>query len=87
MSVGHIARLLEGAGIPTVIVAAAAFAERLKAMTLPRVLLTPHLMGRPMGPPGHAARQHETLAAAFELLEQAEHPGTVVRMPGSYRPA
>ena len=85
MSVGHVARLLEAAGIPTVIIAVQAFQARLKAMTLPRVLLTPHLMGRPLSPPHQEERQREVLLAALQLLEQADQGGTVVTMPGHYR--
>ena len=78
MSVGHVARLLEAAGIATVIVAAAAFRPRMECMALPRLLLTPHLMGRPLGLVGDAAGQRRVLEAAFELLERAKVGGTVV---------
>lgn len=83
---GHVARLLEAAGIATVIVAARAFEPRLKAMRLPRVLLTPHLMGRPIGPPLNRTRQRETLLAALQLLEQAGQAETIRYLPGTYRP-
>lgn len=69
MSVGHVARLLEEEGIPTVIVAAGAFRDRLEAMEVPRLLPTPHWMGRPLGPPGEAGTQRETLRRALDLLE------------------
>jgi len=80
--VGHLARLLEAAGIPTVIIASRAFRPRLEAMTLPRLLLTPHLMGRPLGPAGDTARQRAVIIAAFELLEKAEQSGTIVEWSG-----
>lgn len=86
MSVGHVARLLEEAGVATVVVAVRAFERRLGAMSLPRVVLTPHLMGRPLGAPGDSARQRRTLLAALRLLERATEPGAVVAMPGAYRP-
>ncbi len=86
MSVGHVARLLEEAGIATVIIAVRAFEVRMRMMTLPRVLLTPHLMGRPLGPPGNEARQLETIAAALKLLEGATAAGTVETLPGGYLP-
>ncbi len=86
VSVGHVARLLEAAGIATVIVAARAFEPRLKAMRLPRVLLTPRLMGRPIGPPLNRTRQRETLLAAFELLEQASQNEATRYLSGTYRP-
>jgi hypothetical protein len=78
VSVGHLARLLEDAGVSTVIVAAAAFRPRMDIMNLPRLLLTPHLMGRPLGLAGDAAQQRAVLLAAFDLLETAKAGGTVV---------
>lgn len=77
MSVGHVARLLEAAGIATVILAVAAFQERLAAMKVPRLVLTPHLMGRPLGMPGNRTQQRAALAAALSLLEDATQPQTV----------
>jgi len=71
---------MEAAGIPTVVVAVAAFAEPLKKMALPRVLLTPFLMGRPVGPVGNAPAQRKVLQAALKLLESARQP-TMVRHP------
>jgi hypothetical protein len=77
MSVGHVARLLEEAGIPTVIIAVMAFRRRMEMMTLPRVLLTPHIMGRPIGYPGDRESQHQTLLAALRLFENADGVGTI----------
>jgi hypothetical protein len=84
MSVGHVARLLEEAGISTVIIAVEAFAFRMEKMMLPRLVKTPHPMGRPMGAPGDNARQRDCLLAALKLLEDANQAGTVYKMPGSY---
>lgn len=84
MSVGHLARLLEEAGIATVIIAVRAFRSVLEAMTLPRVVLTPHLFGRPVGPPGESSRQLETLRAGLELLGGAQQGGMIVELPGLY---
>ena len=83
---GHVARLLEAADISTVIIAARIFQPALEPMALPRVLLTPHVMGRPIGPPGDVKRQRETLAAALALFEQAERGGTIQHLPGNYCP-
>ena len=85
MSVGHLARLLEEAGISTVIIAARAFRPRMEIMSLPRLLLTPHLMGRPIGAPGDAPRQREVILEALGLLNGAKSVGTIVEMPGEYR--
>ena len=86
VSVGHVARLLEEGGIATVTIGIRAFRPRLEAMTLPRGLITPHLMGRTLGAPGDRYRQREAVVAALELLEAAEQPRTFVELPGAYRP-
>jgi hypothetical protein len=78
MSVGHIARLLEAAGTPTVVVAVRSFRKRLEMMTVPRALLTPYLMGRPIGRPGDREEQKRVLQAALQLLETADQGGTIV---------
>ena len=74
VSVGHVARLMEASGIPTVVVAVAAFEQPLKKMALPRTLLTPFLMGRPVGPVGDARTQRRVLRAALDLLGSADRP-------------
>jgi len=83
VSVGHLARLLEEAGIATVIIAAAAFRPRMDIMNLPRLLLTPHLMGRPLGRAGDADQQRAVILAAFDLLENAAAGGIVSYQPKS----
>jgi len=73
---------MEEAGIPTVVVAVAAFEQPLRKMALARVLLTPFLMGRPVGPVGDAETQKQVLRAALDLLESARQPTvTVFRQP------
>ena len=81
MSVGHVARLLEAAGIATVIIASRVFEKRMRMMTLPRVLLTPYLMGRPVGPPGNPDAQRASVMAALALLDSAQQAGTVACLP------
>jgi hypothetical protein len=83
VSVGHVARLLEEGGIPTVLIAVRAFQARLEMMTLPRVVITPNLMGRPLGPAGDRSRQRQTLEAALDLLGRAQKAGTIVGLPRS----
>lgn len=86
MSVGHVARLLEAAGTPTVIIASAVFGPRLLAMKLPRLVLTPFPMGRPVGAPGDVEGQRLTIHAALELLGSARAAGALVALEQPYRP-
>jgi hypothetical protein len=69
---------MEDAGIPTVVVAVAAFEQPLRKMALARVLLTPFLMGRPVGPVGDAEIQKRVLNAALGMLESAQEPTVTV---------
>jgi hypothetical protein len=77
---------LEEAGIATVVVGIQAFRHRLAAMTLARTVITPHVLGRTVGPPGDWQRQRLVIATALELLESAAQGGEIVDMAGSYRP-
>ncbi|MGI9665880.1 MAG: hypothetical protein ACR2N2_02105 [Acidimicrobiia bacterium] len=77
MSVGHVARYVEEAGVPTVVVMVEAFAHVARRMMLPRTLLTPFPMGRPFGAAGDVERQTEVLDAALQLLDRAAGPGTI----------
>lgn len=74
MSVGHLARLFETAKIPTVVIAVRAFRDRLAAMHVPRLVITPFMMGRPLGPPGDVDTQRKIILAALNLLEKAHGP-------------
>ncbi len=78
MSVGHIARGFEEAGISTVIIGVRPFVKRLEMMSLPRVLLTDNLIGRVLGSPGNTTYQMAVLHEAIELLESARQNGTIV---------
>jgi hypothetical protein len=80
VSVGHVARALEEAGIPTVAVFIRAFRHIAEAMSVPRTLVTPHLMGRTIGPPGASERHREVVAAALDLLDTTTEPGTVASL-------
>lgn len=77
MSVGHIARVLEEKGIATVVIAVQAFEKKLKAMMLPRLLITPYAMGRTLGPPHSIENRNRIIKAALGLLDTAEKVGTV----------
>ncbi len=76
---------MEAAGIATVIIAVRAFRDQLEKMTLPRVVTTPHLLGRPLGAPGDHKFQRETIMAALDLLETAKEAGTILDLPGPYQ--
>lgn len=80
MSVGHVARIFEEAGISTVIIAVRSFRDQLASMMLPRVVITPHLMGRPLGAPGDKHMQRRCIMTALELLDKAEKSGTIIDM-------
>lgn len=86
MSVGHVARALEEAGTPTVVVQIRAFRHTAERMLLPRVVITRHLLGRPLGAPHDIARHHHVLRAALSLLEEARDGSTIVELPEPYRP-
>jgi hypothetical protein len=80
VSVGHLVRLLEEAGIATVIVAVRAFQPRLQAMAVPRLVTTPFLMGRPLGLPGDYQGQRRVIDVALHLLATARHNGSIVEV-------
>ena len=70
----------------TVAVYIEAFSHYAEAMHLPRTIVTPHPMGRPLGPPGAAARQREVIEAALRLVDTADSPAAIARIGGVYRP-
>ena len=71
MSVGHIARVFEEAGIPTIAFGVKAFSSRLLPMSIPRLVLTSELMGKTLGGPNDNAAQLDYLQAGLDLLEIA----------------
>ncbi len=87
VSVGHVARTIESAGLPTVAVYVQAFEKVARDMRLPRVLLTAHPLGRPLGAPGDRERQRAVLSAALDLLAGATANGAVREFGEPYRPA
>lgn len=76
-SVGLVARALERAGIPTVCVFVAAFRHVAGRLRVPRALITPHLVGRTLGPVDDRATQTRVVEAALDLLVTADRPETV----------
>ena len=54
-----------------------AFAHIAGRLRVPRVLVTPHLIGRTIGPVRDRQRQHEVVTAALRLLQEAVGPEAV----------
>lgn len=84
MSVGHVARILEKAGIPTVIIAIEAFEKTLLSMSLPRVLLTPFPLGRPVGFPENKEQHLRVVKAALNILPEANGINTLKKIKETY---
>lgn len=80
MSVGHLARLLEESGIPTVAIGIRAFRVRLEAMKVPRLLITQNLLGRTLSAPYDREGQRAVLLAALNLFAEAKAGGTMVEL-------
>jgi hypothetical protein len=77
VTVGHVARAIEAVGIPTVCVYIEAFRPDAELLKPARTLITPHLMGRPLGLPHQVERQRTVIRAALRLLETADHAPTL----------
>lgn len=87
VSVGHVSRVFEERGIPTVAIYVRAFRHVAERMRLARVVVTNHPMGRPLGPPGAAGRQEAVLEAALGLLDDASGGEAFLDLAEPYRPA
>jgi hypothetical protein len=55
-------------------------------MHLPRVVLTRHPMGRPLGAAGDVGRQRHVLDVALDLASSATGPGTIIEVDGTFEP-
>jgi hypothetical protein len=77
VTVGHVARAIEAIGIPTVCVYIEAFRPDAELLKPARTLITPHLMGRPLGLPHRYHQQRAVIKAALRLLATADHAPTV----------
>jgi hypothetical protein len=77
VTVGHVARAIETIGIPTVCVSIEAFRHDAELLKPARTLVTPHIMGRPLGLPHRREQQLAVIRAALRLLETADHAPTV----------
>ena len=68
VSVGHVQRAVEAAGLPSVSVHVRAFGHVPPLMGLSRAVVTDHPMGRPLGRPHDARRQRAVVERALDLL-------------------
>jgi hypothetical protein len=76
--------MMEEAGIATVVIGSGMYEERLRAMNLPRTVITQYPLGRPLGAPGNARIQREILMAALDMLQNAQAPGGVLVLPAEH---
>ena len=81
MTVGHVARAIETVGIPTVCVYIEAFRPDAELLKPARTLVTPHIMGRPLGLPHRREQQLAVIRAALSLLETADHAPVIEMFP------
>ncbi len=77
-----VARHVEAAGIPTVIVGSAR--DIVERCGVPRFVFTDFPLGNPCGRPYDATMQREIIASALGLLEAAEGPRTTFQSPHSW---
>jgi hypothetical protein len=84
VSVGHVSRAIEEAGIPTSTIFIRAFRHVAEEMKLARCVVTRHPMGRPLGAAGDHARHKKVVGAALRLLDTAGQP-TMVELPDPFR--
>lgn len=77
MSVGHTARVLEEAGISTVAIFIRAFRHQAVNLKVPRVVVTPNILGRTVGKVRDVQGQEKIVRLALRLLEEAQAPGTI----------
>ena len=72
---------MEDEGISTVVIGSGMYEERLRAMKLPRTIVTQYPLGRPLGVPGDIQTQRKIILAALQMLVNAEYPGEVLVVP------
>jgi len=77
VTVGHVARAIEAVGIPTVSIYIEAFLPDAQLLKPARTLVTPYLMGRPLGLPHQGNQQMAVIRAGLHLLETATQAPTL----------
>lgn len=73
-----VARHLEEAGIPTVVIGSAQ--DIVETAGVPRLVFVDYPLGNPIGRPGDPVEQRATVEAALELLTAAVRPRTTLRL-------
>lgn len=73
---GLVARVIEAAGIPTMLVSTGR--DLTQQVLPPRSLFVNFPMGNPFGAPGQIDQQHRILRQALELTWEITEPGTIV---------
>lgn len=76
---GLVARVVEEAGIPTVLVSTGR--DLTELVRPPRSLFLNYPMGNPFGRAGDAAHQRQVLLDAIALFDTAAEPGVIVDAP------
>ena len=74
-----VARTLESAGIPTVVVGSAR--DIVEECGVPRFLFVDFPLGNPCGKPGDVEMQSAIVGMALDLVESATAPRTTVQAP------
>jgi D-proline reductase (dithiol) PrdB len=80
--VSLVARHLEAAGIPTVIVGSAR--DIVEECGVPRFLFVDFPLGNPCGKPWDTKMQYDIVGGALTLLERAWQPRTTVQRPETW---
>ncbi len=78
-----VARAIESAGIPTVLVMM--YKQVADALPSPRVCYVRFPFGVPLGEPGNADQQRVIVEDALHLVLNAKDPGTLREMPYRWR--
>lgn len=76
--------MFEAAGLATVAIYIRAFRHVAEDMKVPRAVITPHPMGRPLGAPFDAERQRLVIRTALRLLDDATCGGTIIAVDRPY---
>lgn len=74
-----VARHLEDAGVPSVVIGSAQ--DIVETAGVPRFVFVDYPLGNPIGKPGDATEQRNTVEAALDLLTSALGPRTTRRLP------